>query len=177
MSNEWIQTYTGKGHILSEPQYQELDIEDISHALSNICRFGGHTKEFYSVAQHSVLVSMHVPKNALWGLLHDAAEAYVGDVLSPIKWMMRSRNQYTHFQLESDTLCSILGDHKLAMPIPDDVKEADMRILMTECRDLMGGERGGKWSIQAEPYVDKIIPWDPKDARWEFLERYKELTG
>ena len=73
----WLQTYTGKKFYPFDPREEEVDILDIAHALSQLCRFGGHTKEFYSVAEHCVLVSMCCPSEVkLLGLLHDAAEAY-----------------------------------------------------------------------------------------------------
>jgi 5'-deoxynucleotidase YfbR-like HD superfamily hydrolase len=82
----WIQTYSGiKMHPLS-PTEEEISIEDIAHALSNLCRFTGHCNKFYSVAQHSVLVSVYSPRDyAMWGLLHDASEAYLNDIARPIK--------------------------------------------------------------------------------------------
>jgi hypothetical protein len=75
---------------LANPDPDTVCIEDIAHALSNICRFGGHTKEFYSVAQHSCLVSYLAPAHLrLEALLHDAAEAYLGDVVKPLKVLMK----------------------------------------------------------------------------------------
>jgi len=82
----WIETYTGKKLYFLEPKPEQIDIEDIATALSNECRFGGHTKSFYSVAEHSILVATICPAPlALVGLLHDASEAYLRDIASPIK--------------------------------------------------------------------------------------------
>src|ERR1700693_5499467 len=68
------------------PNPADIRIEDIAHALSNQCRFGGHAREFYSVTEHCVRVSQHCrPEDALWGLLHDASEAYLSDVPAPLK--------------------------------------------------------------------------------------------
>src|SRR5271165_7548492 len=83
---DWIQTYTGRVMYPLDPRPEEINIIDIAHALSNLCRFTGHVRTFYSVAEHSVRVSQHCdPKDALWGLLHDASEAYLADMSRPMK--------------------------------------------------------------------------------------------
>src|ERR1051326_3663293 len=83
---DWMRTYTGVRFYPSDPRPDEIFIQDIAHSLSNMCRFAGHVKEFYSVAEHSVRVSLAChPDDALWGLLHDASEAYVVDMPRPIK--------------------------------------------------------------------------------------------
>jgi hypothetical protein len=83
---DWIQTFTGKQFWPLDPRPDEVYIEDIAHALGNICRFNGHCLRFYSVAEHCFHVSHKVvPGLALMGLLHDAAEAYVCDVVRPVK--------------------------------------------------------------------------------------------
>ena len=97
----WIQTYTGKKFFPMNPKTEDLDIIDIAHALSMKCRFVGHTKQFYSVAQHSVIVSWNC-SNPHLGLLHDAAEAYLPDVPAPIK------DLYTqHIEME-EKICNLI---------------------------------------------------------------------
>jgi 5'-deoxynucleotidase YfbR-like HD superfamily hydrolase len=82
----WIQTYQGGCFEPFNPHPDQIHIRDIAHALALTCRFTGHCLDFYSVAQHSVMVSQIVShKHALAGLLHDASEAYLTDVASPIK--------------------------------------------------------------------------------------------
>ena len=84
----WIQTYTGKKFWPLDPRPEDVDIVDIAHALSMQCRFGGHCLRFYSTAEHSVYVSHHCGSAALIGLLHDGSEAYLLDMLAPIKEYM-----------------------------------------------------------------------------------------
>lgn len=86
MANDWIMTRTGKHFRPFHPKIEDIEIEDIAHALSHICRFNGHTSKFYSVAEHSILVSVLCPEGLkLRGLLHDGAEAYMGDMPRPLK--------------------------------------------------------------------------------------------
>lgn len=81
-----FKTYTGKIIDLRNPSPVDINIPDIAASLSKICRFGGHSREFYSVAQHSVLVSLMAPIELRGpALLHDATEAYLGDVIKPLK--------------------------------------------------------------------------------------------
>ena len=86
-TGNWIQTFTGGRFYPTDPQVDDVKIRDIAHALSNQCRFAGHTRKFYSIAQHCYLVSQVCdPADALDGLLHDAAEAYMCDMPRPIKY-------------------------------------------------------------------------------------------
>jgi len=85
----YIQTLSGKKFSYQFATADDIDIEDIANALSNICRFAGHLPEFYSVAQHSVLVSQIVPPEfAFEALMHDAAEAYCQDIPAPLKALL-----------------------------------------------------------------------------------------
>ena len=175
----WIQTYTGKAFWPLDPLPDDVDIRDIAHHLSMICRFAGATREFYSVAQHSVLVSRNVPtEDALWGLLHDATEAYMIDLPRPIK----RHNDLRLYRLAEDRLMDCLANHfGLVGKIPMSVHDADKQALWTERRDLLGpcDRRWDAWEheIAAKAWVDPIESWRPAVAERLFLDRYEELTG
>lgn len=133
-----------------------------------MCRFNGHVKEFYSVAQHSVLVSSIVPlEHALWGLLHDATEAYLPDVTRPIKGHLEG-----FCEIEDRLMYCIADTFDLPWPMPREVKIADNRLLATEQRDLCKGP------IYDADTLDYIIePWAPSTARVMFMQRFRELTN
>src|ERR1017187_3227299 len=135
MSDAWIQTFTGRTFPILEPSAEDIDIKDIAHALSNLCRFAGHTSIFYSVAQHSVMVSQNVqPQFSLAGLLHDAPEAYCVDVPRPLK---HSGFLDGYAVIEDRIWEAISKKYGLPLMLDPDVKRADNVLLFTEQRDLM----------------------------------------
>lgn len=169
---DWMQTYTGCQFWPLDPRPEEIHVIDIAHALANQCRFAGHCKRFYSVAQHSVIVSRIVPPEfALWGLLHDSAEAYLVDLPRPVK---RFSEIGTHYQrvelLVMQSICCRFGLSELQ---PTCVHHADDIALMTEKRDLMPGRF--KWRETATPLPDPIIPLNPEESEVVFIERAVEL--
>jgi len=89
----WFQTYTGKQFYPLDPRPEDIDLDDIVHHLSHLCRFNGGTREFYSVAQHSVIVADALPDDfKLWGLLHDAAESFLADSM-PLAMALEAAKQ------------------------------------------------------------------------------------
>ena len=168
----WIQTFTGRKLFPLDPDPDALDVRDIAHALSLHCRFNGHCRVFYSVAEHSVRVSRQLTDaDALWGLLHDASEAYLSDVPKPLK------KDLPEYQGAEKHLMRVIAERfGLTWPIPNAVHEADMVLLMTERRDLVG-EPVDDWGIDAAPLTERIEPLSPLDAEEAFLARYAELAS
>lgn len=169
-----ISTANGGFFDFMNPDRSEFTIEDIAHALSHICRFTGHTSEFYSVAQHCVEASFLVPEQyALQALLHDAAEAFMGDMSTPLKRMIPA-----YKELERTVEAVVLGRFGLTLPLHPCVKEVDLLLLATERRDLMPhctAEWGMLEGVVADP--DTLLPWAPDAAKQMFLTRYRELRA
>lgn len=171
----WIQTAGGGRFDLEAPRAADVALADVAHALSNLCRFNGHCRSFYSVAQHSVLVADALfrfkdREVARAGLLHDAAEAYLGDVARPLKRIVGS----VYERLEREVLARVY--EALELPWPDDgvwalVKREDVRALMTERRDLLPPPPAPWFEDEAgiEPWEKPIVPLAPADARDRFL--------
>lgn len=169
---DWMQTYTGRVFWPLEPRPEDVDIIDIAHALSNLCRYGGHSQVFYSVAHHSVLVSQIVPReDALWGLMHDAAEAYVIDLIRPIK---HSAGAAWYREVEARVMAAVCERFGLPKEQPPSVDEADLVMLATERRDLMAPPPR-PWRRDGTPLAERIHPWTPQRAEMEFLSRAAEL--
>lgn len=172
----YIRTFTGRAFMPIEPIAEDVDIRDIAHALSLICRFTGHVKRFYSVAEHSLHVSLVCePKDALWGLLHDASEAYIADVSSPVKHdpaMARYR------EIEAALMSAVCARFGLPDDMPASVADADRRLLHTEMQELMP---------QPETVVNHglVYHWsdvpalglDPVSVERAFIERFRALSG
>lgn len=178
---EVIVTATGTPFFLLDPRPEDMDIKAIAHALSNLCRWTGHTNQFISVAQHCVHVSRLVPKHlALDGLLHDASEAYIGDISTPLKRAMDTRAPGVIRQIEDDIHRAVAMKFGTGYPHHPEVRQADMVSAATERRDLLvdwdmhGVEWGPHWP---EPDEARVYPWSPRDAKFFFLNRFHELTS
>lgn len=172
---DWIQTYTGRQFWPLDPREEDVDIVDIAHALSNICRYGGHVEQFYSVAQHCVFASHIVPaKFALYGLLHDASEAYLIDVPRPIKHEL---GMEVYRAAESKLQALIYESFGLDPEEPECVKVADNQLLKTEQRDLLKPPPAPWKDYGVEPLRHKLIPWTPEQSENTFIGRYVELIN
>jgi len=149
---------------------KDVDIIDIAHSLSHLCRFAGHIKEFYSVAQHSVRVANACPvEHRLEALLHDATEAYLVDLPRPIK--VRLKN---YQETEERAWTVIAKRFDLMQKIPDCIKQADYAALSTESGELMNRPLDCYIALKAK---NKLLPperpMNPLEARLRFLEYYK----
>lgn len=172
---DWFQTVSGVKFYPLDPRAEDIDIGDIAHGLAHQCRFAGHVRRFYSVAQHSVLVSRILPAElALVGLLHDAAEAYTGDLIRPMKLALRE--QTPAFDAIEQRIEFLIAEvFGLPFPWPPEVKHADNVLLATERRDLLPVQR--EWSLREAPLADVIRPWGPREARTHFMSRFVALTS
>jgi 5'-deoxynucleotidase YfbR-like HD superfamily hydrolase len=171
---EWIQTYSGRRFCPTNPNPDAIVIQDIAHSLAMQCRFSGHVKKFYSVAQHSVLVSYICDSaDALWGLMHDASEAYLVDVPRPLK---RSGKFDAYLRFEAEMQRAVCTRFGLPEKEPPSVKRADTILLATEARDLMSPLHPD-WTQACDPLPFKIDPLPPDKAKDLFMKRFFELTG
>lgn len=173
MSEPWIQTHSGRRFYPLNPSHDDVYIGDIAHALANLCRFTGHCCRFYSIAEHSVLVSRHCPPEyKLEGLLHDAAEAYFSDIAHPVKYALPELlaiDERIHQAVAS------------AFGLPDivslQVKDIDTRILADERERLMPRSQASEWFPDGEPDhlgVD-IQCLEPYAAEVQFVMEYEKL--
>ena len=167
-----IVTFSGTLFDIIEPDLSEFTIVDIAHALSHICRFVGHTRKFYSVAQHSVLVSKNVPEAyALEGLLHDASEAFLGDVAKPLKNILPE-----YRGIEKAVEKAIAKKFGLSFPFHSSIKIADLRAVTTETRDVMPDNEQWEHLEGIEMFDEIIQPVSCVEAKEMFLVRFGELT-
>lgn len=172
-TGKWIQTYTGKIIDFEAPRVDQINITDIAHGLSNVCRFSGQSSEFYSVAQHSLFVMSQVKNEfKLQALLHDATEAYMSDVPSPIKHLCPD---YKHYEL---VLWSVIAKKfKISSELDKSVKEADIRMLATERQFVFNDNMLWGPMDDVKPYELKIEPWDQKYAEMLYLEAFYETIS
>lgn len=168
--------YTNSGLLVTDDEDDSnVKIEDIAHALSMQCRFGGHCSSFYSVAEHSVFVSEIVPPEfALEGLLHDSAEAYVTDVPTPIKKMCPD-----FVSIEDKFYLKICRKFSIPVQMSLEVKVADRIALYNEARYLtkiplhLLCDNNFEHSSLSRPFSPKCL--NPKEAYELFLERFKKV--
>lgn len=167
-----MQTFTGRRFYPLDPQPDEIDPLDIAHALSLICRYGGHVTRFYSVAEHCVLMSRAVePEHALWALLHDATEAYVGDMVRPLKHHLPE-----YRAIEDKVMNAVATRFRITNVMPAEVKAADNSILLDERAALLT-PTDEVWGVDGlEPLGVDVAGLPPEAAEYAYTERLTELT-
>ncbi|KKL05677.1 hypothetical protein LCGC14_2603650 [marine sediment metagenome] len=184
--NTNIVTYTGKVFDLLKPKPEMVCIEDIAHSLAYQCRYTGHVKLFYSVAQHCVLMAKNegLPGDPLKKLLHDAAEAYIGDMARPWKQLLLINIPSKGFDTVSYFECKIqkvIGE-ALGVDLSHsaEVEKSDNIMLATEIRDLMPKMPSDfAWGVVLSSIVavkEIINPWRPECAEERFLNTYHQIT-
>lgn len=187
MTTFWMQTHSGERPFPFAVKPEEIYIEDIAHALSNICRFGGHTSKFYSVAQHSLAASLAAyaqgfnASTQLACLLHDAAEAYLGDVIRPIK---RHPSMETFCAAERVVMRAVWERFGLApdRPMLDTISELDEELIAVEARILCNADSSWKlnlsdWSPETAAAFHTVSTHTPAEAKSAFLFVYSTLTS
>lgn len=178
-----IVTFTGRIVDPLNLQPDDVNIIDIAHSLSNQCRFTGHTREFYSVGQHSVLAAEMVVNDlgggndlAFIALLHDGSEAYLSDLSKPVKGAEGLGEVYT--LVEDAIQATVAEAFGLRYPFPDVVHKVDRALLRAEQRDLMApADDLYERYPSLLKYDHPITGWAPTDAEGRFLALYTELTG
>jgi hypothetical protein len=169
---DWIQTFTAVAFWPIDPNIEEINIYDIAHSLANQCRFTGHCKFHYSIAQHSIYCAEQCKRNKFYALLHDASEAYLVDIPRPLKHL----DEFKTYRLLEAQLQGIICDKfGLDRAQPADVTIADNRMLATEARDLMKPPLT-HWNTMPAPYDFTIECWTPDQAEERFLEVFDRLS-
>lgn len=187
MGEHWIRTAHGNRFAFDDPAQRTYDIDEIAVALSRLCRFGGHLKpecqHAYSVAQHSVFLSQLVsPEHAFAALLHDAHEAFVGDMPRPLKEFMRAHTD-AYDLLEALIATELSAAFGLAWPPPPAVLEADTRLCKAEARyQMTGGDEGMSPGVgaftDAELAAADVCFEDlvtPTGSTFRFMRRFRAL--
>lgn len=171
---QFMQTFTGRQYWPCDPQPHEVFIEDIAHSLSLQCRYAGHCLRFYSVAEHSTLIARslaatHASEVALAGLLHDAPEAYCVDIPRPLKPYL------TNYKgIEQKNWLAIAARFQIDRDLPDEVHEADNRIIADELVNLVPMP----WHAKHDrPLGVKLRYWSPEEAELEFLATFDALMA
>lgn len=163
---------SGKRFDLLDPASSDFDIEDIAHGLAHVCRYAGQCQMFYSVAEHSLLVSETVEQFALEALMHDAAEAFIGDITRPLKQLLP---EYKAIESLIEQVISqrfgLQGEAKAV------IKEADLRVLAAEQHQVMA-KGCADWADEAGivPAEITVRGLTPSAAKHQFLSRFHQLS-
>ncbi|TWA89538.1 phosphohydrolase [Bradyrhizobium stylosanthis] len=169
---DWMQTYTGKQFWPTDPRAEDVEIRDIAHALSLMCRYNGHCLRFYSVAEHSVHIAEAAPPELkLAALLHDASEAYLADIIRPVKPFLEN-----YSAIENRLMLMISKRFGFQWPMPDRLKQLDNAILADE-RDQIMATPPANWNLPEAPLGITLPCWSPAEAEIEFLHAFWKYTA
>lgn len=200
-----VETFSGRFVDTKRPRADQIALEDIAHALSQTCRYGGHCKHFYSVAEHAVYVSRRLEQKGysrdvqLAGLHHDDAEAYLGDIPRPMKSLLGKVYKILTARMDKAVFDALFTENgKLTIPSftfarfedwHDQIKDADNWLLLLEARDLLPS-RGVNWTaaqqqawgLERQGRIVRPPYWTgqemmPRDAKAFYLARHAELTA
>lgn len=173
IANHGIMLHSGKLFDFANPEASEITVEDIAHGLAHTCRYAGQCDGFYSVAEHSVLVSQNVDHSQLAALFHDAAEAFVGDMSGPLKQLLPAFKE-----IEKRIERVIFDRLGIDWPAPAEVKYADYSVMAAEQEVLMPtGTNEWLQDLNVVPADVEIRRLEPVRAKALFLERYAELRN
>jgi len=174
----WLETFSGIQFRFNNPTPEMFSIEDIAHALSMLCRYNGHVKRFYTVAEHSVLMAYwmrdrgYSKAEVFTALMHDCAEAYIGDMARPVKATM------PRFK-ELERTIELVAAEKFPLmiyPFPKVIKNLDSRILKDERGQAMHPSDNVWGTDSLEPMNVTLRFWTPKQAKTRFLGMYTSLV-
>lgn len=162
----YIRTFSGHEFSYDNLAGNVIDIKDIAHSLANTCRYNGHCPKFYSVAEHSVLAAELCQDYPREALMHDAAEAYLGDVVTPFKNYL---GEYFH-KLESAVETMIAKRFGLRYPMPQEVKDVDRALLVTEYQKFFK-----RTDVNGPTVSVEIKCLSPEEAEKLFLETWEKF--
>lgn len=175
----WMQTFSGQRFDVLNPQAKDVRIEDIAHGLAYTCRYGGASKRYYSVAEHCVIMSRYMPgaRHLKQALLHDSAEAYIGDLIRPVKHQPELAI-FRKIEAKIEVQVFKRFEIKPTAESSKAVKQTDNRILIDEITQLMADPQ----MYLSTPMFKGLKPlgvtlrcWEPSLAEHMFLSRFKDL--
>jgi hypothetical protein len=179
LRSSWIPTFSGRAFDVVDPSSRDISIRDIAHSLSMQCRFGGHCRRFYSLAEHGLLLSRTVDRKlALCALLHESAHAYIQEVIIPLRPLLAGYQELT-----SRVWAMVAKRFRLPLVLPAAIRQADFRLLATEIEYLLL-PTPKPWLQGVNPFTleelgvqhTKQLGLLPREARQLFLERFAELV-
>lgn len=171
LSDSRIMLHSGKLFDIANPEGSEISVDDVAHGLAHTCRYAGQCDGFFSVAEHSVLVSQVTTGDKLAALFHDAAEAFIGDMSRPLKYMLPE-----YKAIERRIEKAIFDQFGIPWPATIEIKAADHSVMAAEQNVLMPSGTN-EWLRDANvlPAHVTIRRLMPNDAKLLFLQRYEEL--